>query len=123
MALGTRTKFQLEILTINVIAGIVYFREIILESSRNVSETTPVVRNAFPCHDTNHVSLQAMAVHCQMGRGRTGAMLGCYLIKHNNLTAEKAIREIRRLRPGSLETKEQEQLLHQFEQSMKSRDS
>ena len=37
----TRTKFRLEILTINVITGIVYFREIILESSRNVSETTP----------------------------------------------------------------------------------
>ena len=40
-ALGTRTKFQLEILTRNVITGILYFREIILESSRNVSETTP----------------------------------------------------------------------------------
>ena len=37
MAFGTCTKFQLEILTIN---GIVYFRKIILESSRNVSETT-----------------------------------------------------------------------------------
>ena len=36
----TRTKFQLEILTINVISSIVYFREIILESSRKVSETT-----------------------------------------------------------------------------------
>ena len=31
-ALGTHTKFQLEILTINVISGIVYFRKIILES-------------------------------------------------------------------------------------------
>ena len=41
MALGTRTKFQFEILTMNVISSIVYFREIILESSRNVSETTP----------------------------------------------------------------------------------
>ena len=41
MALGTRTKFQLEILTINVISSSVYFREIILESSWNVSETTP----------------------------------------------------------------------------------
>ena len=40
-ALGTRTKFQLEILTIHVITGIVYFREIILESSRDVSETAP----------------------------------------------------------------------------------
>ena len=41
-ALGTRTKFQLEILTINVIVGILYFREIILKSSRKVSETTPI---------------------------------------------------------------------------------
>ena len=41
MALGTRSKFQFEIITINVISRIVYFREIILESSRNVSETTP----------------------------------------------------------------------------------
>ena len=42
MALGTHTKkFQLEILTVNVIFGIVYFRGIILESSWNVSETTP----------------------------------------------------------------------------------
>ena len=40
-ALGTRTKFQREILTINGIYGIVYFRKISLESSRNVSETTP----------------------------------------------------------------------------------
>ena len=40
-ALGTRTKFQLEIHTVNVISGVVYFREIILESSRNVSEITP----------------------------------------------------------------------------------
>ena len=39
--LGMRTKFQLEIITINVMTGIVYFREIILESSQNVSETTP----------------------------------------------------------------------------------
>ena len=40
-ALGTHTKFQLEILNINVISGVMYFCEIILESSRNVSETTP----------------------------------------------------------------------------------
>ena len=40
-ALGTHTKFQLEILTINRIFGIVYFRKISLESSRNVSETAP----------------------------------------------------------------------------------
>ena len=41
MVLGTHTKFQLEILAINVISSNVYFREIILESSRNVGETIP----------------------------------------------------------------------------------
>ena len=38
MALGTRTKFQLEILNINLVSGNVYFCKIILESSQNVSE-------------------------------------------------------------------------------------
>ena len=38
---GTRTKFQLETLIINVISGILYFRKIILETSWNVSESTP----------------------------------------------------------------------------------
>ena len=38
MGLVTCTKFQLEILTINVLFSIVYFREIILESSRKFSE-------------------------------------------------------------------------------------
>ena len=41
MALGTRTKFQLEILITSTISAIHKFRENILESSRNVSETTP----------------------------------------------------------------------------------
>ena len=40
-ALGTHTKFQLEILTINVISGIVYFCEIFLESLWKISETNP----------------------------------------------------------------------------------
>ena len=35
-----RTKFQLEIITINMISGIVSSSEVILESSQNVSETT-----------------------------------------------------------------------------------
>ena len=43
-ALGTRTKFQLEILITSTICAIHKFRENFLESSRNVSETTP--RNA-----------------------------------------------------------------------------
>ena len=40
-ALGTSTKFQLEIRTINMIADIVYFRDIILESLWNIGKTPP----------------------------------------------------------------------------------
>ena len=43
MALGTRTKFQLEMLIGSAISATHKFRENILESSRNVSETTPGV--------------------------------------------------------------------------------
>ena len=46
-AVGTHTKFQLEILNINVISGIMYFDEIILESLKNVSETTPCFWRPF----------------------------------------------------------------------------
>ena len=45
----SHTKFQLEILTVHVISGIVCFREIILKSSRNDSETIP--RALSQCKD------------------------------------------------------------------------
>ena len=41
MALGTRTKFQLEILIRSTISAIYNFQENILESSQNISKTTP----------------------------------------------------------------------------------
>ena len=47
IALGTHSKFQLEILTINVISSIVYFGEIILESAQNVSQTTLCITGPF----------------------------------------------------------------------------
>ena len=48
MALCTRTKFQLEILVTSTISAIHKFRENILESSWNVSETTPWKDNLNP---------------------------------------------------------------------------
>ena len=64
MALGTRTKFQFEILTINVISSIVYFREIILDSSRNVSDNWPsqLTKDCQPsdCTEEHYVSLPGM---------------------------------------------------------------
>ena len=48
-ALGTHTKFQLEILIRSAIFAIHKFRENMLESSRNVSETTPWSTNSLWC--------------------------------------------------------------------------
>ncbi|KAK7904211.1 hypothetical protein WMY93_016818 [Mugilogobius chulae] len=62
---------------------------------------------------------QGVAVHCMHGFGRTGTMLACYLVKHKKLSGIDAINEIRRLRPGSIETHEQEKAVVQFYQRTK----
>uniref|UniRef100_A0A7N9CQH0 Dual specificity phosphatase 23 n=1 Tax=Macaca fascicularis TaxID=9541 RepID=A0A7N9CQH0_MACFA len=62
---------------------------------------------------------EAVGVHCALGFGRTGTMLACYLVKERGLAAGDAIAEIRRLRPGSIETYEQEKAVFQFYQRTK----
>ncbi|XP_054458712.1 dual specificity protein phosphatase CDC14AB isoform X2 [Anoplopoma fimbria] len=44
----------------------------------------------------------AVAVHCKAGLGRTGSLIGCYLLKHYRFTAAEAIAWIRVCRPGSV---------------------
>ncbi|XP_016046972.1 dual specificity protein phosphatase 23 isoform X2 [Erinaceus europaeus] len=62
---------------------------------------------------------EAVAVHCALGLGRTGTMLACYLVKDRGLAPDEAIAEIRHLRPGSIETHEQEKAVFQFYQRTK----
>ena len=41
-------------------------------------------------------------------------MIACYLVRELGLTGREAVLEIRRLRPGSIETHEQEQMAETY---------
>lgn len=55
-----------------------------------------------------------VVVHCAAGKGRTGTVLAAYLIKKDKLSVDEAIRKIRSLRPGSIQSERQEIALNQF---------
>ncbi|MDQ6863267.1 MAG: dual specificity protein phosphatase family protein [Thermoproteota archaeon] len=55
-----------------------------------------------------------VTVHCSGGKGRTGAILAAYLIKVQDLSAWEAIRQTRKSRQGSIESKRQEIRLYEY---------
>ena len=59
-----------------------------------------------------------VAAHCGAGIGRTGAMLSCYLVSQGATSAE-AIATVRLMRPGSVETLDQELKVHEYEREVR----
>ena len=71
----------------------------------------PTVQDLRTCVDwiRDHLDQQRpVAVHCMGGKGRTGTILAACLVATEGVSAEDAIREVRRLRPHSVETQGQE---------------
>lgn len=54
-------------------------------------------------------------IHCAAGIGRTGTVIGLYLVE-KGMEAEEAIRTVRKKRPGSIQTIDQEGLIRNWKQ-------
>jgi atypical dual specificity phosphatase len=54
-------------------------------------------------------------VHCLAGMGRTGMVLAAYMIREKGMSADEALREVKRLRPGSLKRRVQNKAMRDYE--------
>ena len=64
---------------------------------------------------------EVLAVHCKAGLGRTGVILAAWMIREGGLTAEDSMARLRRIEPGFIQSKDQEDFLYRYEADLTQR--
>ncbi|HKB37321.1 MAG TPA: dual specificity protein phosphatase family protein [Gemmataceae bacterium] len=91
-------------------AGLMVFHVPIIDMEAPTQEQLERCLSAI---ERAHAQNMGVAVHCTAGLGRTGTVLAAWFVTQG-LSAQSAIARVRRLRPGSVETEEQERAVEQF---------
>lgn len=82
--------------------------EIHLPVPDKAAPTTPQIEAGVAAIEQLLASGHRVAVHCRSGRGRSGTLAACYLVKAKGMSADEAIAHVRAVRKGAIENEPQE---------------
>jgi len=69
------------------------------------------VESVRRCYRNAVKSQRGLLIHCTLGFGRTGTAAAAVLVAEEGMSARDAIELVRRVRPGAIETPEQERFV------------